>query len=134
MEQFIVQETAKLFNKAIKKFAKEDKKDEQDVSIILGLNSSEEVQYILCHEHKPHRETTIKEILNIKGIDFKGYTVLVPPQIKKIIESLQVSLNSKNIEIGVYQSRKEDDEENVQYFVYVNGNFLKEVDLIDFIK
>jgi hypothetical protein len=134
MEEFILSETNKLFNKAIKKFAKEDKKDEKDVSIILGLDANEEVKYTLCHDHKPHRETSIKEILNVKAIDMKGYTVLVPPQIKKIIESLRSNLNSKNVEVSVYQSRKEDEDDEMQYFCYVDGNYLKEVNLIDLIK
>lgn len=134
MEEFILSETTKIFNKAIKRFAKNDKKEEQNVSFILGLNASEEVQYILCHDHKPHRETTIKEILDVKTIDLKGYTMIVPPQIKKILEKLRVNLDSKNVEVSVYQSRKEDDEDGIQYFVYKDGNFIKEVDLLELIK
>jgi hypothetical protein len=134
MEEFIVQETTKIFNKAIKRFSKNDKKEEQDVSLILGLNMQDEVQYILCHDHKPHRETTIKEILDVRTIDMKGYTIMVPPQIKKILENLRGSLNTKNVEVSVYQSRKEDDEDGIQYFVYKNGEFVKEVNLLDLIK
>jgi len=134
MEEFILSETTKIFNKAIKRFAKNDKKESENVSIILGLNMSDEVQYILCHDHKPHRETTIKEILDVRTIDLKGYTMLVPPQIKRILEGLRASLGSKNVEVSVYQSRKEDDEDGIQYFVYKDGNFIKEIDLLELIK
>jgi hypothetical protein len=134
MEEFIVSETTKVFNKAIKRFAKNDKKEEQDVSLILKLDNNGDLQYILCHYHKPNREITIKEIFNVKIVDTKGYTMVLPPYIKKILENLEITLNSKNVEVSVYQSRKEDDDEGIQYFVYTNGNFLKEVNLVDLIK
>lgn len=134
MEEFIVSETTSVFNKAIKRFAKNDKKETQDVSFILRLDANGELQYVFCHDHKPHRETTIKEIFNVKLVDTKGYTMILPPYIKKILEGLQATLNNKNVEIGVYQSRKEDDEDGIQYFVYTDGNYLKEVNLVDLIK
>jgi hypothetical protein len=134
MEEFILSETTNVFNKAIKRFAKNDKKESQDVSLILKLDASGELQYVLCHDHKPNREITIKEIFNVKVVDTKGYTMILPPYIKKILQGLETSLNTKNVEVGVYQSRKEDDEDNIQYFVYNDGNFLKEVNLVDLIK
>ena len=134
MEEFIVSETTKVFNKAIKRFAKNDKKEEQDVSLILKLDNNGDLQYILCNDHKPKKEITIKEIFNVKIVDTKGYTMVLPPYIKKILENLEITLNSKNVEVGVYQSRKEDDDEGIKYFVYTNGNFLKEVNLVDLIK
>jgi hypothetical protein len=127
MEEFIVSETTSVFNKAIKRFAKNDKKQDQDVSLILRLNADAEVQYVLCHDHKPHREVTIKEIFNVRVVDTKGYTMILPPHIKKILQGLEQSLDTKNVEVSVYQSRKEDDEDNIQYFVYKDGKFLKEV-------
>jgi hypothetical protein len=134
MEEFIVSETTNVFNKAIKRFAKNDKKEEQDVSLILSLDDNGDIQYVLCHDHKPNREITIKEIFNVRIVDTKGYTMILPPHIKKILEGLGATLNTKNVEIGVYQSRKEDDEDNIQYFVYADGNFLKEVNLVDLLK
>ena len=134
MEEFIVSETTNVFNKAIKRFAKNDKKEEQDVSLILRLDASGELQYILCHDHKPKREITIKEIFNVKIVDTKGYTMILPPHIKKILQGLERSLGSKNVEVGVYQSRKKDDEDNIQYFAYKDGSYLKEVSLIDLLK
>jgi len=134
MEEFIVSETTSVFNKAIKRFAKNDKKEEQDVSLILRLDANGELQYILCHDHKPNREITIKEIFNVKLVDTKGYTMILPPYIKKILQGLETNLGSKNVEVGVYQSRKEDDEDNIQYFAYKDGSFLKEVSLVDLLK
>jgi cellobiose-specific phosphotransferase system component IIB len=132
MEEFILSETRTIFNKAIKRFAKENKKDSLDVSFLLNLTPERQVGYMYCQDHAPFRETNIKEILNVRAIDMKGYTVLVPPQIKNIIEKLESEIGSKNIEVCVYLDR--DDEDEIRYFVYQDGKYLKEVNLLELIK
>jgi len=132
MEEFILSETRTIFNKAIKRFAKENKKDSLDVSFLLSLTPEREVGYVYCQDHTPLRETNIKEILNVKIFDTKGYTVIVPPQIKKIIENLEARMSSNNIEVCVYLDREDDDE--VRYFVYQEGKYVKEVNLLELIK
>jgi hypothetical protein len=132
MEEFILSETRTIFNKAIKRFAKENKRDSLDVSFLLKLTPEREVGYVYCQDHTPLRETNIKEILNVKIFDTKGYTVLVPPQIKKIIENLEARMSSNNIEVCVYLDREDDDE--VRYFVYQEGKYVKEVNLLELIK
>jgi len=132
MEEFILSETRTIFNKAIKRFAKENKRDSLDVSFLLSLTPEREVGYVYCQDHTPLRETNIKEILNVKVFDTKGYTVIVPPQIKKIIENLEARMSSNNIEVCVYLDREDDDE--VRYFVYQEGKYVKEVNLLELIK
>lgn len=132
MEEFILSETRTIFNKAIKRFAKENKKDSLDVSFLLNLTPERQVGYMYCQDHAPFRETNIKEILNVRAIDMKGYTVLVPPQIKNIIEKLESEIGSKNVEVCVYLDREDDDE--IRYFVYQDGKYLKEVNLLELIK
>ena len=132
MEEFIISETKKIFNKAIKRFAKKDSKEQENVSILLRLNGKKEVEYLLCHDHLPNRETSIKEILDVRTIDTKGYTLLVPPQIKNILEKLESQESSKNVEVCVYLNREDDDE--IHYFLYQDGNFKKEVFLLELIK
>lgn len=132
MEEFILSETRAIFNKAIKRFAKENKKDQNDVSFLLKLTPEREVGYLYCQDHSPFRETSIKEILNVRAIDMKGYTVLVPPQIKNIIEKLEAQLSSQNVEVCVYLDREDEDE--IRYFVYQDGKYIKEISLLELIK
>lgn len=132
MEEFILSETRTIFNKAIKRFAKENKKDQLDVSFLLKLTPEREVGYLYCQDHTPFRETNIKEILNVRAFDMKGYTVLVPPQIKNIIEKLETQLSSQNVEVCVYLDREDEDE--IRYFVYQDGKYIKEVNLLELIK
>lgn len=132
MEEFIINETNKIFTKAIKNFSKTDKVDEHEVSILLYLKGEDrETGYKVCHHHAPVREVTMMNILGVK-IDLKGYSLLVPPQIKKIIENFESSIGSKNIELCVYLNREEDDE--VRFFLYNDGTLEKEVFLKDVLK
>lgn len=135
MEEFIISETTKIFSKAIKRFAKNDKVDQNEVSILLGLENDGEGEqtliYKVCHHHKPVRGTRIMEILGVL-IDLKGYSLLVPPQIKKILENFQIELNSKDVEVCVYLHREEDDE--VIYFLFNDGQLVKQFALQDVLK
>ena len=134
MEEFIINETKKIFAKAIKRFAKKDGIEQENVSILLYLKDGDEgkeVGYKICHNHLPQRESRIMEILGVL-IDIKGYSMLVPPQIKKILENFEQELNTGEAEICVYLDREDDDE--VRYFLYNVGAFVKEFYLADVLK
>jgi hypothetical protein len=83
-------------------------------------------QYYVDGEFKS--ETTIKEILGVKVVDMKGYSIIAPPYIYKILLDLRVELRSNNIDVSIYLNEDGDD---VNYFVYDNGNFVKKVELIE---
>ena len=134
MEEFIIGETKKIFSKAIKRFSKKDGIEKENVSILLYLTEGEdgrEVGYKICHNHIPERESKIMEILGVM-IDIKGYSMLVPPQIKKIIENFEIELSTNEAEVCVYLDREDDDE--VRYFLYKEGAFVKEFNLADVLK
>jgi hypothetical protein len=129
MQDFILSETRKIFNKAIKKFSKKDGVDETEVSLLLYLKDGEEereVGYKVCHHHSPVKETNIMDILGVK-IDLRGYSLFVPPQIKKILEDFENELGSNNIEVCVYLSREDDDE--VIYFLYKEKKLIRKFEL-----
>ena len=135
MIDIVVNETEKIFCKAIKTFSKKDMLDETQVSFLMSLSEVEGenvVKYEVCHEHIPVRETNIKELLGVKNIDFKGYTYFVPPKIKQILEDFSNSIQSKNVEISVYLNRE--DEDKVRYFLYNDGQYVKEFKLEDVLK
>jgi hypothetical protein len=135
MEDFIISETTKIFSKAIKRFGKNDEVDPQQVSILMGLEKGEDEEqtltYKVCHHHKPVRETKIMEILGVK-IDLKAYSLLVPPQIKKILENFQQEHKSNGVEVCVYLDREDDEE--VIYFLYNDGQIVKQFMLQDVLK
>lgn len=136
MQDFITNETKKIFSKAIQRYAKKDGIAEENVSILLHLFDEGEigengeleryVGYKICHNYVPVKSATIMEILGVK-IDLKMYSVLVPPQIKNILEKFEKETGSKDIEVGVYLDR--DDSEEVNYFLFSNGQLVKKFEL-----
>jgi hypothetical protein len=133
MEEFIISETTKIFSKAINRFSKNDKQEPLNTSLILSLSEDEEkkVEYQICFEHQPVRKCSIMEVLGVK-IDLKGYSLLVPPQIKKIIENFITELGSESVEVSVYLDRE--DENQVMYFLYKDGQLVKRFELQDVLK
>lgn len=130
MQEFIVSETNKIFNKAIKKFAKKDKIEPNDVSFLLSLDDSEDRQviYDVCHNYMVVNSVGIMDVLGVL-IDLKGYSMLVPPQIKKILENFETEHKSKEIKVGVFLQR--DDDEEILYFLFNKGQLVKQFSLSD---
>jgi hypothetical protein len=123
MEEFIIGETTKIFSKAINRFSKNEKQNPLNTSLILSLSKDEEknVEYQICFEHQLLRQLSIMEVLGVK-IDLKGYSLLVPPQIKKIIENFIADLGSDNVAVSVYLDRE--DGNQVIYFLFKDGQLV----------
>lgn len=133
MEEFIISETTKIFSKAINRFAKNEKQNPLNTSFLLSIGEDEEkkVEYQLCFEHQPVKKISIMEVLGVK-IDLKGYSLLVPPQIKKIIENFALELGSNKVEVSIYLDRE--DENQVMYFLYKDAHLVKRFELQDVLK
>lgn len=134
MLDFISSQTREIFSKCIHRYAKKEKADEQTTALMLflkGEGESREVGYKICLNHVPALEVGIMDVLGVK-IDFKGYSLFVPPQIKKILEGFEVELGSNDVEVCVYLDRNEDDE--VVYFLYSKKVLIKKFALDSVIK
>jgi len=134
MQEFIVAETTKIFNKAIKKQAKSSGIEDEKVSILLSLSKDSErnVEYTFCENFQPVKKVGIKEILGVKMIDSKGYSILVPPQIKKILENFENEQKSDEVEVGVYMNPEEDEE--ILYFLFKQGQLVRKFELSEVLK
>lgn len=133
MQEFIVSETNKIFNKAIQKFAKQAGLENNQVSILLSLSKDEEksVEYTICHDFQPNKKVKIMDILGVK-IDLRGYSILVPPQIKKILEGFEIEQKSSEVEVGIYINPEEDDE--IVYYLFKEGNMVNRFELANVLK
>jgi hypothetical protein len=134
MQEFIIDETQKIFCKSIKRYANDLKKENHEVSILLYLKSEEGEKvdgYKICCNNQPVKEVSIKDVLNVK-FDIKGYSFLVPPHIIRFLKEFENELSSTQIDVCVYLS-KEDDEE-CRFFLFNAGKFIKEVYLTELIK
>ena len=132
MQEFIISEATSIFLKAIKRYAKEQNVEENEISISLYLDEEGEVAYYLSVGGEWHSELSIKNILNVKTFSIKGYDILIPPHIQSFLIDFRTELQSQNIDVSVYINNEDEDE--VRFFLYNNGNFVREVFLKDLIK
>ena len=134
MEDLIISETNKIFSKAIERQAKKSGMDPLDASILLKLDAEGEVEYWMCENHTPVEKVGILHVLGVK-IDLRMYSVIVPPQIKKILEVFETECGSKDVEVMVYLNREqlwqseEDAEEDLAYLLFVEGGRRKKFKL-----
>jgi len=135
MKEFIVEETTEIFKKAIKKRAEKNKIDENKVSILLSLSKDEEreVEYTMCEEYQPVKKVGILEVLGVK-FDFKRYSYFVPPQIKKILEGFEEELGSKDIEVGVFLNPEDEEDDEIIYFLFKEGQVVRRFQLASVLK
>jgi hypothetical protein len=130
MEDFIVSETSKIFSKGIKKYVDKYKAELHDVSIILYLQRDEEVGYQIFVNGSYSEDVSIKEILGVKVVDMKGYSIIAPPYIQKFLIDFKYGMKSNKIDVSVFLS---EDGEDVKFFLYDNGKLIREVFLRDLI-
>lgn len=124
MQEFIVEETSKIFTKGIKRFVDKNKVDIHEVSILLYLQKDDEVGYQVYVNGNYSENVTIKDILGVKVVDLKGYSVIAPPYIQKFLVDFRNELKSDKIDVSVYLNEDGDD---VRFFLYDNGKLIKEV-------
>jgi len=124
MKDIIISELHRVFSIALLRFANQYKQDAKLFYISLFLDEDKNVAYNLCYDGSPIQPLTILNILNVKLMDLKGYSVIVPPHIKSLLEELQ-NQYSEFIEVNVHLGRKEDgelDEEMVRLFYLIGQN------------
>lgn len=124
MQEFIVSETSKIFTKGIKRFVEKNKVELHEVSILLYLQRDDEVGYQVYVNGNYSENVTIQNILGVKVMDLKGYSVIAPPYIEKFLKDFRNELKSNKIDVSVYLNEDGDD---VRFFLYDNGKLIKEV-------
>jgi hypothetical protein len=124
MEEFIISETSKIFTKGIKRYVKKYSVDEHDVSILLYIKSSEDVGYQIYVGSEFKEEVTIKDILGVKVMDLKGYSVIAPPYIHQFLLKFKVELRTDKVDVSIYL---DENGEDVRFFLYGEGELIREV-------
>jgi len=143
MKELIVEQVKITFSKAIKKFAKKSNLEQEDVSILMKLTKIEAVDdknqeadvrilnAYVCHNHKVEYATKLQNIMGMT-LTLSGIGSLVQAHIHTIIEEFENEYNSKEIELCVYLDR--DNDEDVVYFVYSEGELKRQFLLLDVLK
>jgi hypothetical protein len=129
MIDFISAEFTKICKKAIEKFSNDLQKPKEDVAITFNLKDGE-VYYNLLKDFKVEKEVTFMEILGVR-IDFKGYSMLVPPFIQKSLlgfcQEFKIEENKVNVMALLVQ-------ENICLVLFNDTEQVKQIRLDDLLK
>lgn len=135
MKDFIIEEATKIFYKCLTGLEKTDsEKDVHTVSLLIRKetkNQNDELIYSVCVDHIPVRNISFMNVLGVK-IDFKGYSLLVPPKIKEIVQDFELEFGTVDIAVAIYKNEEEDGE--IKLYVFANGQVKREFHLEDVIK
>lgn len=131
MQEFIQNETSKMFVKGLKRYCQKYNKEYDQVFLLLYLKLFDEVGYMIFVDGQMQEEISLKEFLGVKVVDLKGYTVLAPPYILGFLQEFSRELDSIRIDVNVYLNEDMDD---VNLFLYKEGKIVREIFLQDLIK
>jgi hypothetical protein len=130
MKEVIINETNKVFIKALERFAKQNDQDVKDMQLIIALDENKELIYKYCIKGVAKENVTLKQVLGIKNIDFKGFTMIIPPYLMQIFDKLIKEQNSDSVEVVIcYNTIKE----YCRYFLFDKGQKVKEIYLENYI-
>lgn len=132
LEDVIVSETQNVFEKAIKRYASENKVTEDRVSILLYLVDGEDA-YTVCIDNNPLKDVTIKDILGVRFMDMKGYSVFLPPHIINILKVLEEEQKSNMIDVSVHLDIS-GEYDNIRFFLFRENKVIREIFLKEIIK
>lgn len=130
-DEYIALQANKSFLKAIKRYSLKNKKELGEVNILLYLKGEEQEGYQVYVNGMFSEEVTIKELLGVKVVDVTGFSYVAPPYILTILKNLSNERASKKVDVSVYVNEEGDD---VRYFFYDEGKFVREVDILDLLK
>lgn len=131
MKEVIINETNKVFIKALERYAKQKDQDIKDIQLIIALDENKELIYKYCIKGVAKENVTLKQVLGIKNIDFKGFTMIIPPYLMQIFEKLIQEQNSNSVEVVIcYNTVKE----YCRYFLFDNRQKIKEIYLDNYIE
>lgn len=108
MFQFIEKEFSSIVRKAIERFAKQYNAPDEDVQLRFRLDHSGELIYSIMHKYVKKQDLTFLQVLDVK-IDFRGYSLIVPPFIKKTIERFANDLNTEQTNVIIINSKNAKD-------------------------
>jgi hypothetical protein len=126
MIDFILSEFEKITFKACEKYASSLGEQTKNVQLVLGLNDETEVIYSLCRNYNPEKKVSFMEILGVR-IDFKGYSMIVPPFIQKTLLRYAEEHSAKPKDVCVMIIPKDD--KKTTMWLYVNSQPKSQIEM-----
>jgi hypothetical protein len=128
MMEIIVDKFNEIIYKACERYSKEEGLDGNKMQVLFSLDDEGEVKYSLLKEYRPFKEVTFNQILNVK-IDFRGYSMIVPPFIKDTINKYSEKLTTSAQNLFVMCVIKRENE--IALFLYNDKKPVEEIILAE---
>lgn len=126
MVDFIIEKFNEIVSKACLRYGQEQGVEAEKIQVLFRLGDENEVEYFILKEYKEIQKVTFNNILNVR-IDFKGYSMIVPPFIQKVLlkysEEMKVEPNKMSV-ICIPQAKS-----GVVLCLYSEKNFVKQVNI-----
>jgi hypothetical protein len=126
--EIIVDKFNEIIYKACERYGKEEGLDRNKMQVLFSLDDEGEVKYSLLKEYRPFKEVTFNQILNVK-IDFRGYSMIVPPFIKDTINKYSEKLTTSAQNLFVMCVIKRENE--IALFLYNDKKPVEEIVLAE---
>jgi hypothetical protein len=126
--EIIVDKFNEIIYKACERYGKEEGLDRNKMQVLFSLDDEGEVKYSLLKEYRPFKEVTFNQILNVK-IDFRGYSMIVPPFIKDTINKYSEKLTTSAQNLFVMCVIKRENE--IALFLYNDKKPVEEIILAE---
>lgn len=123
MIDFISGEFKKISKNAITRIAGSLNDSPNNVQLLLSLNSEGDNVYTSMHNYRKLEEITFLKLLGVR-IDFKGYSLIAPPFIRKALHSFA---ETEGVEITKVSVMILDNNGEIVLFLYVGGNALRQI-------
>jgi hypothetical protein len=120
MKEAIISQVMLTFQKAIKKFAKKRNEASEDVgfNFVISKDEIKKVKIFLVCKYQIVSEVESKEIMGMT-LNFSGLGDMIMDYIYGILVDFVNEEKNENVEIGVFLNREDD--EMVDFFIYVDG-------------
>lgn len=128
MIEIIVDKFNEIVYRACERYGKEEGVDANKMQVLFSLDDEGEVKYSILKEYRPLKEVTFNQILNVK-IDFRGYSMIVPPFIRDTINNCSEELQTDAKKLFVMCLVKK--EEDIGIYLYNEKEPVKEIILAE---
>ncbi len=125
MVDFIIEKFNEIVSKACKRYGAEEGLDAMKMQVLFKLGE-EDVDYFILKEYKELKQVTFMNILNVR-IDFKGYSMIVPPFIQKVLVKYAEELKAEPSKMSVLCLPQPN--EKVVLCLYNEKNFVKKIEI-----
>ncbi len=125
MVDFIIEKFNEIVSKACKRYGAEEGLGAMKMQVLFKLGE-EDVEYFILKEYKELKKVTFMNILNVR-IDFKGYSMIVPPFIQKVLVKYAEELKAEPSKMSVLCLPQPNDK--VVLCLYNEKNFVKKIEI-----